>query len=99
VAIAVAGWLITAPGCQDDIRRGRDELQAGRWDAAAAIFAGYTESADPTRAEAVLVGLMRARLGQHRLDAVKALVDRYAARFPEGARRDEVARVRAAAGL
>lgn len=78
------------------LRLGRAHLEAGRWGAAATLFAAHLDAADPSRREAALVGLMRARLGQGRRDTVSALVARYDADFPTGARREEVERVRAA---
>ncbi|PKN56822.1 MAG: hypothetical protein CVU56_13955 [Deltaproteobacteria bacterium HGW-Deltaproteobacteria-14] len=81
------------------LRLGRARLDAGRWEDAAALFSAHLGDPQPERREVALVGLMRARLGQGRRDAVAALVARYDAAFPAGARRAEVERVRAAAGL
>lgn len=81
------------------MRLGRAALDAGRWDAAVALFESHLDSHDPARAELAWVGLMRARLGQGQLDALRSLIEGYEQRFPTGSRRDEVARLRAAAGL
>ena len=72
---------------------GRHLLDAADWEAAATLFAGAIDAADPARGEAAIVGLMRARLAQGRASDVRALGADYARRFPSGARRDEVARI------
>jgi len=80
------------------LRIGGGHLDAGRWSEAAALFSAHLDSRRPARREAALVGLMRARLGEGRRDAVRALIDRYDQGFPDGARRAEVDRIRAAVG-
>jgi tetratricopeptide (TPR) repeat protein len=74
-------------------RIGRTFLDTRQWEAAVAHFQSRVADADPAFAEAAMVGLMRARLGQGRGDDVRALVREYDARFPAGSRRDEVRRL------
>jgi len=89
-----AELLAAHPGSREAttalLRLGRARLSAGDWGAAAELFAAHVDSGDATRAEGALVGLLRARVGQGRLDEARALVQRYRARFPSGRRASEV---------
>jgi len=81
------------------IRRARERLVAHDWEGSVALLTPWLASPDASRAEAALVGIMRARLGQGRRADVGTLGDWYRTRFPDGARRAEVERMLAAAGL
>ena len=69
---------------------GRRLLARRAWDAAAALFEPH---ADPPRGrlgETALAGLVHARAGQGRREAVIALAERYRRAFPDGRRAAEV---------
>lgn len=74
---------------------GRFHLDARQWAAAERLFSPYVGHTRSGVAETALVGMMWVRRGQGRQGAVRALLDKYEVRYPQGRRRNEVERLRA----
>lgn len=72
------------------VQVGRDLVESGRLDEAADWFEAYAGRGAGDLAEAAIVGLMRVRSQQGRVEEVRALAGEHGRRFPEGRRGDEV---------
>jgi TolA-binding protein len=80
------------------VRLGRRLLDTERWALAAELFAAHTEARSASRAEAAVIGLVRAKVGLGRADEARALLEVYRARFPNGTRATEARHLAEALG-
>lgn len=71
-------------------------LKEERWAEAETLFMPYAQEEAGTKAETALVGLIRVRIAQGNLSDARRLVVTYVQKFPEGRRKSEVNRLKAA---
>ncbi|MFT7580913.1 MAG: hypothetical protein ACI9MR_002587 [Myxococcota bacterium] len=79
----------TPEGSRALVALGRRLLQQRQWQRAATLFEAYTATPGAT-GELAIVGLIKARAGQKRWAAVRALAAQYQLRYPRGRRQAEI---------